>query len=177
VSISDSLQPDKGSSETILEILRDKDSTTASELAEAEYIRVSRPQVSRRLKKLNNHGLVQHLGNGVYRESRHSACFGVDEWESVSAGNSRSWRLDLDRGDTIIAEAVKTGEDARPRVIIEDPDGNALADVGPQENIEREVTVAQSGRHYVDFYNEALVNSGEWDMDITYIYEEEVEIC
>ena len=50
----------------ILEILRHSDSVTASELAEMEYIRVSRPQVSRRLKKLNEHGLVQHLGNGVY---------------------------------------------------------------------------------------------------------------
>ena len=50
----------------ILEILRDKESATASELAEMEYIRVSRPQVSRRLKKLNEHDLINHLGNGVY---------------------------------------------------------------------------------------------------------------
>ena len=50
----------------ILEILRDSDSGTPSELADEEYIKVSRQQVSRRLQKLNDHGLVQHLGNGVY---------------------------------------------------------------------------------------------------------------
>lgn len=50
----------------ILEILRGADSGTPSELAEEEYIRVSRQQVSRRLQKLNEHNLVQHLGNGVY---------------------------------------------------------------------------------------------------------------
>lgn len=50
----------------ILEILRNQDSGTPKELSEDEHIRVSRPQVSRRLKKLNERGLVQHLGNGVY---------------------------------------------------------------------------------------------------------------
>jgi predicted transcriptional regulator len=50
----------------ILEILRDTDSGTPSELADEEYIKVTRQQVSRRLKKLNEHGLVKHLGNGVY---------------------------------------------------------------------------------------------------------------
>jgi predicted transcriptional regulator len=50
----------------ILEILRNSDSGTPSELADEEYIKVSRQQVSRRLQKLNDHMLVQHLGNGVY---------------------------------------------------------------------------------------------------------------
>ena len=50
----------------ILEILRDEESGTPSKLAEREHIRVQSPQVSRRLKKLNERGLVHHLGNGVY---------------------------------------------------------------------------------------------------------------
>ncbi|MCL9812573.1 winged helix-turn-helix domain-containing protein [Natranaeroarchaeum aerophilus] len=50
----------------ILEILRDEDSGTPSKLAEREQIRVKRPQVSRRLQKLSERGLVKPLGNGVY---------------------------------------------------------------------------------------------------------------
>jgi len=50
----------------ILEIIRDEGSGTATELADHDYIRVSRSQISRRLKKLAEHGLLQPLGNGVY---------------------------------------------------------------------------------------------------------------
>lgn len=51
----------------ILELLRDRETATPSELVEEEYIQVSRPTVSRRLNKLAEHRLVIHLGNGVYR--------------------------------------------------------------------------------------------------------------
>lgn len=50
----------------ILEIINDEGSGNATELADRRYIRVSRSQVSRRLKKLAEHGLLQPLGNGVY---------------------------------------------------------------------------------------------------------------
>ena len=50
----------------ILEIARDEDSVSPMELADTEIFPVSRQQISRRLRKLNDHGLVQHLGNGVY---------------------------------------------------------------------------------------------------------------
>ncbi|WP_311170618.1 winged helix-turn-helix domain-containing protein [Halobellus ordinarius] len=50
----------------ILEIIREEDSGTATELADHDYIRVSRSQISRRLKKLAEHGLLRSLGNGVY---------------------------------------------------------------------------------------------------------------
>jgi len=50
----------------ILEIARKEDSVSPKELAETGYFAVSRQQISRRLRKLNEHGLVQHLGNGVY---------------------------------------------------------------------------------------------------------------
>ncbi|WP_256288329.1 winged helix-turn-helix domain-containing protein [Halobellus inordinatus] len=50
----------------ILEIINDEGSGTATELADHRYIRVSRSQISRRLKKLAEHGLLQPLGNGVY---------------------------------------------------------------------------------------------------------------
>jgi repressor of nif and glnA expression len=50
----------------ILEIARGEESVSPKELEETGYFDVSRTQISRRLRKLNEHGLVQHLGNGVY---------------------------------------------------------------------------------------------------------------
>jgi DeoR/GlpR family transcriptional regulator of sugar metabolism len=50
----------------ILEIAREEDSVSPKELADTDYFAVSRTQISRRLRKLDDHGLMQHLGNGVY---------------------------------------------------------------------------------------------------------------
>lgn len=50
----------------ILEIARGEESVTPKMLYESGYFDVSRQTISRRLGKLNDHGLVQHLGNGVY---------------------------------------------------------------------------------------------------------------
>lgn len=51
----------------ILEWLREHEgSGTAAQMKDGDLIRVSRPQVSRRLKKLADHGLVKHIGNGAY---------------------------------------------------------------------------------------------------------------
>ena len=50
----------------ILELARDKDSVSPKKLDETGYIRVTRQQISRRLRKLADYGLLLHLGNGVY---------------------------------------------------------------------------------------------------------------
>ena len=50
----------------ILEIIREEESGSPKQLSDNKYIRVSRSQVSRRLKKLAEHGLLNDLGNGVY---------------------------------------------------------------------------------------------------------------
>ena len=50
----------------LLELIREDGSGSPSELADSEYVRVSRQHVSRRLKKLSEHGMLDHLGNGVY---------------------------------------------------------------------------------------------------------------
>nr|WP_236642316.1 ArsR family transcriptional regulator [Salinigranum halophilum] len=50
----------------ILEIIQREGSGSPTELAESKYIRVSPQHVSRRLKKLAEHGMLNHLGNGVY---------------------------------------------------------------------------------------------------------------
>ena len=50
----------------ILEYLRENDGATVGELTKSESIRVSNAHVSRRCKKLAEHGLVTPIGNGAY---------------------------------------------------------------------------------------------------------------
>jgi len=52
--------------ERILEYLSEEDSGTPSEMANSGYVRWTRSYISQRAKKLVDHGLLQHLGNGVY---------------------------------------------------------------------------------------------------------------
>ena len=51
----------------ILEHLRGVETSTPKELSDQDFIVRSRQQVSNRLNKLEEHGLVKGLGNGVYR--------------------------------------------------------------------------------------------------------------
>ena len=50
----------------ILEIAREENSVRAAELDKTDYFHISRPQISRRLKKLAQKGLLDDYGNGVY---------------------------------------------------------------------------------------------------------------
>lgn len=52
--------------ERILEFIREHDSGAPKEMADSGYVRYSRQYISRRCKELVEHGLLQHLGNGVY---------------------------------------------------------------------------------------------------------------
>jgi Mn-dependent DtxR family transcriptional regulator len=80
----------------ILEIIREEDSGSATKLSNHRYIRVSRSQVSRRLKKLASHGLLQELENGVYVLT--------DSGESYVEGNLDAGELSAsneERGSTM----------------------------------------------------------------------------
>ncbi|GAB7017969.1 hypothetical protein JCM18750_08300 [Halostagnicola bangensis] len=101
----------------------------------------------------------------------------VDEWESYSAGERGLYRLDLEMDDEIEVTARQTGGEARPAVSIEDPSGATIADIGPEEHISREFAASDDGRHYVTFENEAIINSGEWDISIIIKKEVEEEVC
>jgi len=50
----------------ILEYIDEEGSGSPSELDESGYLRVSRSHISRRLRRLADHGMLRHLGNGVY---------------------------------------------------------------------------------------------------------------
>jgi len=50
----------------ILELARERDSVSPKELEDSGYFKITRQQISRRLGKLRDHGLIQDLGNGVY---------------------------------------------------------------------------------------------------------------
>lgn len=50
----------------ILEVIREEGSGSPTPLSEHDYIHISASQVSKRLKKLSEYGLLEALGNGVY---------------------------------------------------------------------------------------------------------------
>ncbi|WP_237005162.1 ArsR family transcriptional regulator [Halobacterium rubrum] len=50
----------------ILEYIQEEESGSPAELEDSGYIRVSKSQISRRLRRLAEYGMLQHLGNGVY---------------------------------------------------------------------------------------------------------------
>lgn len=51
----------------ILEWMRENEGTgTPKEIHDSGLVRVSRTQVGRRMKKLAEHGLLNHVGNGAY---------------------------------------------------------------------------------------------------------------
>jgi len=50
----------------ILEYISQEESGSPSEIAKNKYFHVSKQHISRRLRKLADHGLLKPLGNGVY---------------------------------------------------------------------------------------------------------------
>ncbi len=50
----------------ILEYIEEEESGSPAELKDSGYIRVSKSHISRRLRRLAEYGMLQHLGNGVY---------------------------------------------------------------------------------------------------------------
>lgn len=50
----------------ILEYVRDNEGASVGEIADQEFMRISQPHVSRRCKRLSEHHLLRHIGNGVY---------------------------------------------------------------------------------------------------------------
>lgn len=52
--------------ERILEYILENESSTPKNMEDSGYVRYSRQHISNRCKKLVDHGLLQHLGNGVY---------------------------------------------------------------------------------------------------------------
>jgi|GEM_PF-2690571 len=100
----------------------------------------------------------------------------ADELETVSAGSTWTWRFDLEEGQRLIISA-RLVEGARPAVEVESPNGTTVLDVGPKERIQRTVTAYENGRYYIKFENEALVTSGQWDVQIDWEEEYEDEIC
>lgn len=53
--------------ERILEYLSQTETSTPKKMADSGDVRFSRQYIGERCRKLADYGLVQHLGNGVYR--------------------------------------------------------------------------------------------------------------
>lgn len=72
----------------ILEYVDEEGSATPKKLDESGFIHVSRSQISRRLRRLAEGSLLEHLGNGVYvitdeGEAYLEEQFDVDRWSYV----------------------------------------------------------------------------------------------
>jgi predicted transcriptional regulator len=66
----------------ILEYLTEHEAATATEMKNSGYFEVSRPQISDRLGKLAEHGLVLNLGNGVYRITDEGRAYLNEEYDA-----------------------------------------------------------------------------------------------
>ena len=53
--------------ERILEYLSTTETSTPKKMADSGDVRFSRQYIGERCRKLADYGMVQHLGNGVYR--------------------------------------------------------------------------------------------------------------
>lgn len=103
--------------------------------------------------------------NGISEESCQEETV-VDEFDTYSAGESITWRFELEPDEELEISAVQSGGEARPKLEVKDPNGNTIAEIGPSENIRRTITADASGNYYVEFVNKAMVNSGQWDITI-----------
>ncbi|OIB55405.1 hypothetical protein [Natrialba sp. SSL1] len=100
-----------------------------------------------------------------------------DEWQTVSAGQAITLRTELETGDELEILAVQTDDGARPRVRVEDPNGDLVLETDVSERIERRSTAQQAGRYYIQFENTATMTAGEWDLDLIVHQEVETEVC
>lgn len=55
-----------GADDRILEFLLEEGPSTPTKMHDDGRIRFSRPYINKRCKILSEHGLLKHLGNGVY---------------------------------------------------------------------------------------------------------------
>lgn len=66
----------------ILEIIRNEDAGRVGDLTKRDGIRISQSSVSRRCKKLAEHGLLTPLGNGVYTITERGEAYLDEEYDA-----------------------------------------------------------------------------------------------
>lgn len=87
----------------ILEYIRLEGSGTPKELNESGLVRVSTSHISRRLGKLADHGLLTHLGNGVYVITEDGEAYldgNLDTGEGAQTGSMDSTADDAESNRT-----------------------------------------------------------------------------
>ena len=67
----------------ILEWMRENEETgTPKEVHDSGLVRVSRTQIGRRMKKLAEHGLLTHVGNGAYVITEEGKAYLDEEYDA-----------------------------------------------------------------------------------------------
>jgi predicted transcriptional regulator len=72
----------------ILEYLVEAGFSTPSEIAEDEYIHYSAQHVGDRCRKMAEHGLVENVGNGVYRITERGEQYLAEELNTAEGTSS-----------------------------------------------------------------------------------------
>lgn len=70
--------------ERILEYLSTNESGSPTEIANNEYIHVTKQHISRRLKELSDHGLIESLGNGIYKITNKGTSYLLGNYDAES---------------------------------------------------------------------------------------------
>ena len=91
--------------ERVLEYLSEHESGTPSEMANSGFVRWTRSYISQRAQKLVNHGLLKHLGNGVYIITDVGEAYLNEEYDA-----ERGVYLDRDMADAEEGEPAADAE-------------------------------------------------------------------
>jgi repressor of nif and glnA expression len=92
----------------ILEWLHEHEgSGTPKQIDESDLVRVHKSQISRRLKKLAEHDLVKHIGNGAYVITEQGEAYLQEEYDA-----ERGVYMNRDAADDENGNGVNTTTDA-----------------------------------------------------------------
>lgn len=86
-------------------IEENEDGATPKKLEQSDLIRISRSQISRRCRKLAEHGLLLHIGNGAYIITEEGRAYLQGEYDAAEDAQPDSPKIDNDKetkeeGDT-----------------------------------------------------------------------------
>lgn len=80
----------------ILEYILENESGSPTQIANSDYIHVSKQHISRRLRTLTDHGLLDSLGNGIYQINKKGRHYLIGNFDAEAHDYIESNTADLD---------------------------------------------------------------------------------
>jgi predicted transcriptional regulator len=91
----------------ILEYIRENGAASPTPMADSGYVRYSSQYIGQRCQKLAKHGLLQHLGNGVYVITDRGEAYLDGELDTSEDSQDRP--PEVDEGPTASGESEEPG--------------------------------------------------------------------